>query len=171
MKHAIEPLSYGDQITKALQKGAFLTTKSGDKVNSMVIGWGHVGIVWGRPVFIAYVRTSRYTRELLDENPAFTVNVPTQGFSKEAFAICGSQSGRDLNKIQAAGLHLEPPEVINVPGIREYPLTLECQVIYRQEQDPALIPENIRQQYYVRETADHVCYYGEIKAAYIIDRE
>lgn len=33
----------------------------------MVIEWGHIGHIWNRPVFVAYVRDSRYTRELLDE--------------------------------------------------------------------------------------------------------
>lgn len=28
-----------------LSKGAFLTTKSGNKINTMVIGWGGVGVL------------------------------------------------------------------------------------------------------------------------------
>ena len=41
------------EITRAIPSGAFMTTRSGDKVNSMVIGWGTIGNIWGRPVFIA----------------------------------------------------------------------------------------------------------------------
>ena len=95
----------------------------------MVIGWGYIGRVWERPVFIAYVRTSRYTSELIDSNPEFTVNVPVNGFTKEAFALCGSKSGRDMDKISMAGLSLVEPEVISVPAIKEFPLTLECRVV------------------------------------------
>ena len=41
-KRKIDYTDYADTITKALKKGILLTTKSGDKVNSMVIGWGSV---------------------------------------------------------------------------------------------------------------------------------
>ena len=60
-KRKIEITEYTDVITSALKKGVFLTSKVGDKVNTMVIGWGHVGRIWERPVFIAYIRDIRYT--------------------------------------------------------------------------------------------------------------
>ena len=168
-KTKIDYTDYADAITKALKKGVFLTTKSGDKVNSMVIGWGSVGQVWNRPVFTAYVRDNRYTRELLDQNPEFTVNVPVSGFDKQAFSICGSKSGRDMDKISAAGLTLVPPEVISVPGIKEFPLTLECKVLYRQEENTAELLEEIRRQFYGIETEAHIIYFGQIVAAYMIE--
>ncbi|MBQ4382628.1 MAG: flavin reductase family protein [Oscillospiraceae bacterium] len=169
MKRKIDPLAHSAQIAQSLAKGAFLTTKAGDKVNSMVIGWGHIGRIWERPVFVAYVRGRRFTRELLDKNPEFTVNVPIEGYDRKAFMICGSKSGRDMDKISEAGLTLEAPEVISVPGIREYPLTLECRVIYRQEQELAKIPEDIQRRFYSIENDDHIAYYGEIVAAYVIE--
>lgn len=64
-----------------------------------------------------------------------------------------------------------PPEVISVPGLREFPLTLECRVIYREEQTAARLPEEIRRRFYTVETDDHVSYYGEIVAAYLITEE
>ena len=168
-KRKIEITEHTDVITSALKKGVFLTSKVGDKVNTMVIGWGHVGRIWERPVFIAYIRDIRYTREMLDANPEFTVNIPVNGFSKEAFAICGTDSGRNMDKIKEAGLTPVIPEVISVPGIKEFPLTLECQVIYRQEQDAYRLPEDIRRQFYTIETEDHIAYYGEIVSAYMIE--
>ena len=168
-KRKFEITEYTDVITSALKKGVFLTSKVGDKVNTMVIGWGHVGRIWERPVFIAYIRDIRYTREMLDINPEFTVNIPVNGFSKEAFAICGTESGRNMDKIKEAGLTPVIPEVISVPGIKEFPLTLVCRVIYRQEQDAYRLPEDIRRQFYTIETEDHIAYYGEIVSAYIIE--
>ena len=169
-KSTVEVTEVANIINEKLRKGAFLTSKSGDKVNSMVIGWGHIGRVWERPVFIAYVRTSRYTSELIDSNPEFTVNVPVNGFTKEAFALCGSKSGRDMDKISMAGLSLVEPEVISVPAIKEFPLTLECRVIYRQLQDASLLSDDIRNQFYGEACPEeHICYYGEIVAAYMIE--
>ena len=169
MHKKIDVNDHANEITKALERGVLLTTKAGEKVNSMVIGWGHVGRIWERPVFVAYVRTCRYTRELLDANPEFTVNVPVGSFDRNAFAICGSKSGRDMDKLAAAGLTPTAPETVSVPGIKEFPLTLECRVIYREEQTAARLPEEIRRQFYTAETEDHVAYFGEITAAYIIE--
>ena len=168
-KRAIDISEYANTITESLKKGVFLTTKAGDKINSMVIGWGHIGRVWERPVFITYVRDCRYTYELLEKNPEFTVNVPVNGFDKNAFKICGAMSGRDMDKIGEAGLTLEEPEKISVPGIREFPLTLECRVLYKEEQDASKLPEDIRRQFYSIEKSEHTAYYGEIVAAYMIE--
>ena len=74
-----------------------------------------------------------------------------------------------MDKIAKAGLTLVEPEVISVPGIQEYPLTLECRVIYRQEQDAPSLPEDIRKQFYSIEKEDHISYYREIVAAYLIE--
>lgn len=82
-KRKIDALAQANVITEALKKGVFLTTKVGDKVNSMVIEWGHIGRIWNRPVFVAYIRVDRYTRELLDRNLEFTVNIPIHGFGKK----------------------------------------------------------------------------------------
>lgn len=167
-KKNIDVCEYAGVITKALEQGAFLTTKDGNKVNSMVIGWGHLGRIWELPVFVAYVRKRRFTRQMLDNNPEFTVNIPVNGFDKTAFAICGGKSGRDMDKIAAAGLTLVEPEVISVPAIKEYPLTLECRVIYREEQEASRLPEEIRHRFYSVECDDHISYYGQIVAAYRI---
>ena len=169
MKRRIDPLTISTEMSQTLTKGVFLTTKNGDKVNSMVIGWGHIGRIWERPVFVAYVRDCRYTREMLDAHPEFTVNVPINGAEKRAIAVCGGKSGRDIDKIKEAGLTLVEPEVVSVPAIKEYPLTLECKVIYRQEEDAKRLPEIIQKRFYSIETENHIAYYGEIVAAYMIE--
>ena len=167
-KRRINISECSNDINRVLEVGAFLTTKSGDKVNSMVIGWGNVGIIWARPSFICYVRESRYTKEMLDANPEFTINVPVDGFDKNTFAVLGSKSGRDLDKISETGLTLVDSDKISVPGIKEYPLTFECKVIYRQDQDPAAIQGDILKQFYPAGDY-HTMYIGEIVDAYIIE--
>ena len=54
-KRTIEVTDYANEILKAVPKGALLTTKAGDKVNVMTIGWGTLGTTWYRPVFVAYI--------------------------------------------------------------------------------------------------------------------
>ena len=168
-KKKIDIRDYAGEIIKAMRPGILLTTKVGGKVNSMTIGWGTLGIIWERPVFVAYVRQQRYSREMLDECREFTINVPVGAYRRKILGICGSKSGRDTDKIEAAGLTPVEPEVISVPGIKELPLTLECRVLYRQEQESDQFNEEITRQFYTMETGDHICYYGEIVAAYIIE--
>lgn len=168
-KRKIDFRDYAGDIIRALRPGILITTKVGDKVNSMTIGWGTLGVIWERPVFVAYVRQQRYTREILDQCREFTVNVPVGDFPRRALGVCGSKSGRDMDKIAAAGLTPVEPEVIGVPGLKEFPLTLECRVLYCQEQESDQFNDEITRQFYTIETGDHICYYGEIVAAYIIE--
>lgn len=178
MKQEINPFDYAGEICKALPNGGILlTTKRGEEVNTMTIGWGTIGTDWSRPIFIAYVRESRYTKQLLEENGEFTVNVPINKLDRKILGICGTKSGRDMNKIEALGLHLEEPISISVPGIKELPLTLECKVLYKQQQDLSAIPEDILARYYPVEDDTlhpgsdrdyHIAYYAQILKAYII---
>ena len=176
MKEMIHVGDYAQKITEALQKGVLLNT-SGDKFNSMVIGWGALGRVWNIPAFTVYVRENRYTRVQLDKTGEFTISVPLDGPIPEIAKICGSQSGRDVDKAEAAHLTLEEAEAIRTPGILQYPLTLECKVLYAQRQDLSLLPEDIRKTMYPQDVDGsspmanrdpHTAYIGQIVAAYII---
>ena len=177
MKQTIQAFDYAADICNAMKKGILLTTRSQGTVNTMTIGWGMMGIEWGRPIFIAYVRQSRHTRQMLDETGEFTVNIPAGDGDSNILKVCGTRSGRDLDKIAHLGLTLEESDVVNVPGIREFPITLECKVIYRRDQDLSLMKEDLRDKYYPqdvdgsapgRNRDHHVVYYGEIVNAYKI---
>ena len=171
MKEFLDVFDCAGEICKALKKGVLLTTSRDGHVNTMTIGWGTLGIEWGRPVFMAYVRESRYTRELLDKTGEFTVNIPNEATDKQILGLCGSQSGRDVDKVQTLGLTLEEPEVIHVPGIRELPLTLECRVLSQHIQEARSLPQDIQERFYpeVHGRQDrHIVYYGEILSAYRI---
>ncbi len=165
----IDAFDYAADICKALKpNGILMTTAAGGKVNTMTIGWGSIGVDWSRPIFIAYVRESRFTKQMLEENGEFTVNIPLGQTDRNVLAYCGTRSGRDTDKIVDMGLHLVPSEVVSVPGIREFPLTLECRVLYHEEQDLSRIPADILTRYYPNADHHHV-YYGQIVNAYIIE--
>lgn len=172
MKQEINVWEYAPQILEAVGKGVLLTAKADGKVNPMTIGWGTLGIQWGKPIFIVFVRQSRYTKTLLDKNPEFTVNVPMGTCDKNILSVCGRESGRDVDKIQKLGLTLVEGETVSVPGILQLPLTLECKVIYKQDQELSALDEVSRERYYKSGTKDdgdfHTAYYGEISAAYIL---
>lgn len=172
MKQKIDIWEYAGQILEQTGKGVLLTAKADGQVNSMTIGWGTLGIEWGKPIFTVFVRQSRHTKSLLDKNGEFTVNIPCGTYDKNILTVCGTKSGRDMNKIEALGLTLEESETISVPGIRELPLTLECKVIYKQDQVLSSIDEDSLNRYYAPGTPNendfHTAYYGLITAAYLI---
>lgn len=173
MKKEINVWDYAGLIMKQIDKGILLTTAAEGETNTMIIGWGHIGVIWGKPTFCTYVRESRHTKILLDKNGEFTVNIPLGAVDKNIVAVCGSKSGRDMDKFRHLGLETEPGMTVSVPGIRQLPLTLECKVLYRQDQDPAAIDSAVMERYYTKGTRNegdyHTLYIGEITAAYIIE--
>lgn len=177
MKKQIDVFDYANDICKAMKKGILLTTMADKKVNTMTIGWGAMGIEWGKPIFIALVRESRYSKQLLECCGEFTVNVPYGEIDSRILGFCGSRSGRDVDKIKEMNLTLEEPVSISVPGIKQLPLTLECKVIYKQKQDLNAISYDLLTKYYPqdidgsnpgRNRDHHIAYYGEIVNAYLI---
>mgnify|MGYP000084460845 CR=1 FL=1 len=84
----------------------------------MTIGWGSLGFKWGQPTFTVMVRQSRYTKELIDANPEFTVSFPVKEGFAQALGLCGSKSGRDLDKFAAAGLTTKAGESVSIPVIK-----------------------------------------------------
>ena len=155
-----------DYLTQ-LVKGAFLTVKHRDRVNTMTIGWSTLGYMWNRPVMMVPVRFSRYTHELIHEAQSFTVSVPIHKDLKKALALCGTKSGREMDKISASGLTLAlaQSEAIASPIIADCELHIECKIVYKQAMDLTLLDEQIIKTHYASGD-EHVLYYGEIVSAY-----
>jgi flavin reductase (DIM6/NTAB) family NADH-FMN oxidoreductase RutF len=100
---------------------------SSGKANMMTASW--VGVCCSKPpcVMIA-LRAATYTHGNIAATGAFTVNIPSARFAREA-AYFGSVSGRDVDKLAATGLTATRSSLVNAPYIAEFPLLLECEVI------------------------------------------
>lgn len=181
MKKEISVFDYAGEIFKAMPKGILLTSEAEDCINAMTIGWGTLGIEWGVPIFAAYVREGRFTTELLERTGEFTICVPYgdkyENAARKIIGMCGSQSGRDLDKLARAGAHLVDAEMIRPPAIRELPLTIECRVVFQQVQPIKDISYRFKK-YYPQDVESwnvgankdpHIAYYGEILTAYILE--
>ena len=143
----------------------------------MVISWGHFGIIWGEPTFVVYVREHRYTKPQLDKTMEFTLSIPLDKPDPLINKVCGSFSGHNIDKVKEANLTLAESETNHTPAVAEYPLTLECKVLYTQKQELSLIPEDIRKTNYPQNVDGtnplanrdpHIAYIGKIVDAYII---
>ena len=169
-KKEINIFDYSGEICKALPQGILLTSEAEDCTNAMTIGWGTLGIEWGVPIFAAYVRESRFTRELLDRTGEFTVCVPRGELTpqiKKALAICGSKSGRDTDKIAESKLTIVEADEVRSPAIKELPLTIECRVVFQEVQQIKKISSQFAKFYKAEDP--HIAYYGEILKAYLIE--
>ena len=174
---------YAEHIIKELPRGILLNTSADGKDNTMTIGWGLIGIEWERPMFLMAVRKSRYTHEFLQKNKEFTVSIPlpeaeggiADAKVDEIMGYCGSQSGRDGDKFDVLGLTKVPGQSVTTPAIKELPLTIECKIVFEAEQVVSgLVPEIADAMYPEGGTAGpgaapHICYFGEIVDAYILD--
>ena len=96
------------------------------KGNIITLAWA--GTINSEPPMLSIsVRRERYSYGLIKDKGQFAVNLTTE---KLAFAtdFCGVKSGRDIDKFIAAGLTPEKASVIDVPIIKESPVSLECVV-------------------------------------------
>lgn len=167
MKQAV---SYNEHSARALEiisRGAFLTSQHQDKTNVLTIGWGSIGFAWRKPVFMAMIRTSRYSHELVEGSGEFTISIPF-GDMRDQLALCGSRSGRDTDKFAAAGLKLAASEKIQTPVIDIPGLHYECKVVCKQQMTPETTGEQVKADWYSNNDF-HTLYFAEIVASYVID--
>lgn len=154
------------EMLQQLQKGTFLTVKNGDKLNTMTIGWGSIGIMWNKPILMVPVRYSRYTYGLIDQSQDFTVSVPLKGDMASELAYCGTKSGRTVDKLKQLGLTIVEAKKVNTPIIGECQLYFECKIVYKQAMDPKMLDIEIKDINYANDNF-HVLYYGEIVSCYL----
>jgi len=155
---------YASETIKAFDEGRVLLVSQGKEglPNVMAIGWGTVGIIWRRPMFLVLVRPSRHTYKLIEESGEFTVNiVPPQ--LKEVVQYCGTVSGRDHNKFKEKQLTALPSKKVKTPIIKECILHFECRVVYQNDLIPSELEKSILSALYSKGDF-HRIYFGEILA-------
>lgn len=152
------------ETLQALQEGRVLLASQGKsgKPNAMAIGWGTVGIVWGKPMFLVLVRPSRYTYKLMEESEDFTVNVAPPEL-KDAVTYCGTASGRDCDKLEEKKLTPIPAKTVKCPIIQECILHYECKVVHKNDVLKKELAKLISSECYP-EGDYHRIYFGEILA-------
>ncbi|MDT8337296.1 MAG: hypothetical protein RQ856_05670, partial [Candidatus Izemoplasmatales bacterium] len=100
MYREINVFDYTNIVLEKLTPGIFLNTKKDNTINTMIIGWGGINVIWGRPIFIVLVRDSRATYDLIESSKEFTISVPINKNMKKEIAICGTKSLRDMDKFK-----------------------------------------------------------------------
>ena len=150
-----------DEILRRMQKGGVLCTVVDEKgeQNVLTLGWGQIGPSYhGHPIFVIAVTPLRYSWRFLEEVPEFVIAVPDDSL-QEAAALCGTKSGRDMNKFKAAGLTPVPSTYVRAPSIFECPINVECRIYARVAPPHMLLTPEHRQ----RPVEDqHTIYFAEV---------
>jgi flavin reductase (DIM6/NTAB) family NADH-FMN oxidoreductase RutF len=135
--------------------------------NPMTVSWGGFGTLWNLPVVTVYVRPTRYTYSRLSEHPEFTLNILPEAY-KPALELCGTQSGRDVDKWAAARLTQAPSERVAVPRVGEANLAFECRTLATVDLEPGhFLDSSILGHYPQRDY--HRAFIGEVLAVWATD--
>jgi len=163
MQHVDYRAVAGKAMKQIEEEGAFLTVQAGDALNVMTVGWVSMGFIWGRPVMTVLVRKSRHTFGIIERAPEFTVSVPLVDMKKE-LEICGTQSGRKVDKLKKCVLELLPGVKVKTPALNIPGIHFECRKVYASAMDPARLIDAYKHLYPDKDY--HTIYFGEIVYCY-----
>ncbi len=153
-----------DNVFKLIGKDWMLITAGQkDAYNMMTASWGAAGVLWRKPVVFTFIRPQRYTYDFIEKNAYFTISFFEEKY-RDILNICGTTSGRDLNKMNIEGLtSLQTPS--NSIAFQEARLILECRKIYFDDIKPELFQVfDIEKVYPAKDY--HRLYIGEIIQAW-----
>lgn len=155
-------LNNDSNIFEKMRKAGLLTAGTIDNFNTMTIGWAVNGVIWGKNVFIVYVRPSRYTYDYMESNDLFTISFYDDEY-KKALGYLGTKSGRDTDKIK--DVNFTPEEIFGSVTFKEAKLSVVCKLLYKQDMNGDEFPSEILDRYYKTEEGYgdyHRYYIGEI---------
>ncbi len=112
---------------------ALLTAGKSDDFNTMTVSWGGIGELWNKDVGFVFVRPQRYTFEFIEKNDFFTLSFFGGEFKKQ-LGICGSKSGRDIDKMAETGF--TPITIGESTGFEEAKVTVYMKKLAYQDMKP-----------------------------------
>lgn len=137
-----------------------ITAGTPDSFNTMTASWGGFGVLWNKNIAWCVVRPTRYTYGFMEKAESFSLSFFTEDYRK-ALSLCGSKSGRDIDKAAAAGLTPTPGKLEGTTTFEQARLVIECRKLYYQDIDPAhFLDASIDRNY--PEKDYHRMYIGEI---------
>lgn len=151
----------GNVFDRIGKQWMLITAGKPEKFNTMTASWGGLGVLWNADVSFAFVRPTRYTFEFLEQEKYYSLSFLGMG-ERRALQICGSKSGRDVDKVKEAGL--TPVFDAPAPYFEQTELSLVCRKLYTQDLDPSrFLDPALESNYQSRDY--HRMYVGEITKA------
>lgn len=145
-------------MIQMIKKDWMLVGAGEDKFNMMTASWGMIGHLWNKDVMNVYIRPQRYTYEFMETNDTFSCSFFDDSY-RDALKLCGSKSGRDIDKAEACGFTTNFIE--HVPVFDQAVCTIICRKIAVYDIDPSqFIDASIDKNYPLKDY--HRVYTGEI---------
>lgn len=147
-----------DNFVKLIADDWFLIgAKKGNETNMMTASWGMIGNLWNKEVVNVYVRPQRYTYEFMENCETFSCSFFDKSY-KPQLNLCGTKSGRDIDKVKECNFDVEIIE--NTPVYKQAKLTIICRKIAVYDLNPTqFIDKSIDKNY---KNDFHRVYTGEI---------
>lgn len=159
-----------DNAVKLIGTDWMLITAKDEKnnrTNAMTASWGCMGVLWNKPVCVCFIRPQRHTFTLAEQNDRLSLAFFGDGY-RDALRLCGSKSGRELDKLKEAGL--SAVEIGEVPVIREADLVLIGRKLYADDlKKDSFIDQTLLSNYKMGDF--HRMYVLEIERAYRKSRQ
>ena len=144
---------------------SLVTAGDENGINTMTVTWGMMGYLWRGPVISVYIRPTRYTKKVVDEQNCFSLSF-FNGYKKELHVL-GLKSGRDVDKIAEVGFN--PIFLDGVPAFEEAKLVIVAEKLYIDDIKPEnFIDKSIPEKLYTKEDP-HIVYTGRVKKIYVKD--
>ena len=160
MFQRIDPKNIQENVFSLIgDQWMLVTAGTEERCNTMTASWGGLGVLWGAPAATCYIRPQRYTKEFLDREEYFTLTFFDEKY-RRALSLCGSKSGRDVDKIKECGFTMRTA-ACGAPYFEQARLVLVCRKRFVQEMDPARIPQDVKEKWYPQQDY-HTMYIGEI---------
>lgn len=166
MMHPVDLKTFSPEIFRIFgTQNALLTAGDRNERNTMTIGWCQLGRIWNVPTCTVYVRPERYTFSFMERHDFFTVSVlPAE--KRDVMQLCGTKSGRDVDKIAACGL-TTVYGAGDAPYFEEAELVLVCKKLYAQDMDSTFVTDGTPIERFYGEVGNwHKLYIGEVVEAY-----
>lgn len=143
------------------ERWMLITAGTRERCNTMTASWGGLGVLWGVPMAIAYIRPQRYTKQFVDESEYFTLSFFSEAYRPQ-LNLCGTKSGRETDKVKMCGFTVAAGAG-GAPYFEEAELVLVCRKRMAVPMDPALMPGDVKEKWYKGDY--HTMYWGEIVEA------
>ena len=126
----ISPKELNENFIKLIaDEWMLISAGNREKYNMMTASWGFAGEMWGADSVMTVIRPQRYTLEFINSSDYFTLSF--YGDNKDIHKVCGSKSGRDVDKTVLTGL--TPVFADNTVYFEQARLVLVCKKQYVQQ--------------------------------------
>jgi flavin reductase (DIM6/NTAB) family NADH-FMN oxidoreductase RutF len=170
----IDHRSLSQDVWSLLSKDWMLVTAgSTSSWNTMTASWGGFAFAWNLDLAIALVRPSRYTYEFMESSDGFTLAFLREGM-REALDVCGSKSGREVDKAREAGLAPRDFGALSGPpriAFEEARLVIACRKVFAQDlAADSFVDRSILRDHYAKGDL-HRLYAGAIEGCWVSEAD